>query len=514
MAFDPLAIESVRKLRLVENQFVQVLITSFRLKRRTTGVELSVAFDLDAPAITTRPMKAIIQQAVANFKEKSQELQERLNDFLLKGKGEVLDHSDASFPFRYASGGVLPIVRWNKRDYYCLFYRDIFPIGWNIANGGCLTREELLNPAMTAQRELTEELVVANRYTRTFGTFADENGRPLPARPQANGAIWREVFGDAVHLFENANIPTKWSAGPDSVKIEIAGEGNRIDNCFVTINAQDFGIEIDKVMKIAPDPDSVFCDGEQTGSFLVNRLVGLFPLDDVEGQIQRDEKFVPKIFFLSGRTFEEKDFHAIVREELVSSLKDFRSLEEINLFTRAIDNGSHLNLCPVSRQIISRYLQYTNTRSTSSSCTVFISYGGADEDIARKLYNELRHVVDTFFFPEYLHKDILDRSIDDSLDSAKCLVVVGSSLNNIYRDRCAYEWRRFCREWSANLKSSDTVVLPFMSSDLNPEDLPRELRGHFVVSFRPASFDKDIQELARRIPSEFRRSAVATSAGQ
>ena len=38
-------------------------------------------------------------------------------------------------PLRFGNGGVLPIIRLDDSDYFCLFYRDIFPIGWNIANG-------------------------------------------------------------------------------------------------------------------------------------------------------------------------------------------------------------------------------------------------------------------------------------------------------------------------------------------------------------------------------------------
>lgn len=45
---------------------------------------------------------------------------------------------------------------------YCLFFRGIHPIGWNIANGGCNNLEELLNPSTTIMRELREELIIIN----------------------------------------------------------------------------------------------------------------------------------------------------------------------------------------------------------------------------------------------------------------------------------------------------------------------------------------------------------------
>lgn len=136
---------------------------------------------------------------------------------------------------------------------------------------------------------------------------------------------------------------------------------------------------------------------------------------------------------------------------------------------------------------------------------------GSDEYTARKIYDELRHAVTTFFFKEYSHRDDLSRSIDDALDSATRLIVACTSLDNIARDRCSYEWKGFCREWGSNLKASNAVIIPFVASDINPEDLPRDLREHFVVPFRPASFNKDLLELAKRIPVELRRTASQDS---
>ena len=96
---------------------------------------------------------------------------------------------------------------------------------------------------------------------------------------------------------------------------------------------------------------------------------------------------------------------------------------------------------------------------------------GSDEYTARKIYDELRHAVTTFFFKEYSHRDDLSRSIDDALDSATRLIVACTSLDNIARDRCSYEWKGFCREWGSNLKASNAVIIPFVASDINPEDL-------------------------------------------
>lgn len=509
----PFSIDSVRELRFVENQFVQVLVNEFTLDRRAKGIELSLAFDDNSPTITSRPTKVSVQSSIPEFAAKAASLQKKLDNFLLFQKGSCFKYQDRTFPFRYASGGTLPIIRLNKKDYFCLFYREIFPIGWNIANGGCLTRDELLNPLATVEREFVEELVVVNRFKHTYGVFADDKGRQVTApRWLGSDSIWRSILGDSVNRFEKAEVPAKWFAGPDSLKVDIGGECNQITDCFVNINAEDYGIEIDRIVKIAPDSDSVYCDGEQAGNVLMNRLVGLFEVEKTEKQLASGiHWFVPDRFYFSGRERDADQFLHVIRKEVVPHSKGFRSPSELSAFEAAIRADQHLRLCPVTQRILIRYAQRERVSAEHQSCVVFVSYGGSDEYTARKIYDELRHSVSTFFFKEYSHRDVLSRSIDDALDSAACLIVPCSILENIRRDRCAYEWKRFCREWSAGLKPSNAVVIPFVASDINPEDLPRELREHFVVPFRPASFDKDLLELAKRIPSELRKAASQSS---
>ena len=55
LPFDPFL---VRPLGQAQNEFVQVLLTRFELKRREVGLALDVAFDYDTPTIWTRRGKA------------------------------------------------------------------------------------------------------------------------------------------------------------------------------------------------------------------------------------------------------------------------------------------------------------------------------------------------------------------------------------------------------------------------------------------------------------------------
>ena len=124
-----------RPLRLLENPFLQVLVTEFTLIHRDQGTDLEVKFSEDTDAITSGREKAQVKESIANFDARSDDLQNMLDEVLIDRTRNSYSHSkdDNDFPFRYASGGTLPIVRMrdkngkNGKDYYCLFYRDIFP---------------------------------------------------------------------------------------------------------------------------------------------------------------------------------------------------------------------------------------------------------------------------------------------------------------------------------------------------------------------------------------------------
>jgi TIR domain-containing protein len=503
-------IDSVRSFRFVENQFIQVLISRFSLCRHGKGTQLSVKFGDRSPAISTRPAKTRVQQEIPDFETKSLNYQKALDAFLLDGYGESYEHDDEDFPFRYASGGTLPIVRTGGADYYCLFYRDIFPTGWNIANGGCCTREELLYPLRTVERELREELIILNRYKKTRYGFKGGEG-PLLFHPHRAGTqkSWLDILPElAQSPFKELEASIKWMNGPDSLKVQIEDyDFGETVGCFLNINAEDFGIEIDNVAKIGLSKDEVICDGEQIGNCIINRLVGLFEvrkLDQLLGSGGRE--FLPDKMFFNARPYEGLSLESVM-DEIVPYLRDVRSVAEMDRFSAC---ASKYDLCPVTRRILKRFASREQEHiHAASQPMVFISYGGDDERVAKKVYDSLKDITKVFFFKEYDYRDTLARAIDEALDSAMCLVVVGSKLENVNRDRCAYEWKRFCQDLEHNLKPNDAVVIPFISH-IDPEDLPRELRQYFAVRFRPARLDLDIvEELCPRIPRSIKRSAAA-----
>ncbi|NJE75329.1 hypothetical protein [Thermococcus sp. ES12] len=66
-------------------------------------------------------------------------------------------------PFRWASAGVLPIVKIGKKYYIMLIFRTIPPIGWNLPLGASETKSEYKNLRELMLREFHEEVLIVNR---------------------------------------------------------------------------------------------------------------------------------------------------------------------------------------------------------------------------------------------------------------------------------------------------------------------------------------------------------------
>lgn len=63
-------------------------------------------------------------------------------------------------PWRWASGGILPVVRYRGQSWVALFFRDIPPIGWNVANGASESLEETTQLDRVCGGEFSEEMTL------------------------------------------------------------------------------------------------------------------------------------------------------------------------------------------------------------------------------------------------------------------------------------------------------------------------------------------------------------------
>jgi len=437
-----------------------------------------------------------------DFQKRASRYQKELDAFLLESKGAAYEFNDPTFRFRYASGGALPVLRFGREEYYCLFYRDIFPIGWNIANGGCDNKNELLNPSDTVERELREELIIIDPRREKRYVFEGDAGKPLDHYDFAVARrLWQERFPSLdFPRFKELVIPLKWLNGPDYLTVKYADESPRtITGHFLNINAEDFGMEIDKIAKVSLDEDVVLLSGEIVGNHLHNGPIGLFDVDRLNQQVREGQTdFIPDRFFYEARLCDGKDLQRVISDKFLPYINLFRSPEEKEWYETS---KNRFDLCPVTRRIIERYLRLhiKAARFTPGPFEVFISFGKDDRDIARRVFKYLKSKNMRVFFSEETisHPDFL-RVIDAALDSARCLIGVATKPDNLETPWVGYESRSFHND-ILNGRKPSAKVISFISG-FKPVDLPRPFRSYEAITYDPDKLEVGIQELIRYIP--------------
>ena len=491
----------IRPLKIAENYFLEVLISRFSLRRRGEGNHLDVWFDEETSTIWNDDAKDLLRANMPDFQAKAALYRRGLDAFLLENIGRDYDFDDPQFRFRYASGGTLPLLRVGGKEYYCLFYRDKFPIGWNIANGGCDNRSELLSPVEALDRELREELIILHPAEKKWYVFEADAGKPLD-HPDFAAArrFWQEIFRQRDFLkFEELTVPLKWLDGPDSLTVQIGSDPPRTTSgCFLNINADDFGIEVDRVAMINVDEDAVLCDGEITEDRLVNAPVGLFDVDALNDKMERGSTdFRPDYFFFNGQKRSGNDLDAAVRNEFLPHIEEVRTPE-----TRAsyVSCRRKLDLCPVTRSLIRRFTSFYRATQVieGASFEMFISFGGPDATEARTVYDFLaKRKANVFFSGETLADPDFNRTVNSALDSAKCLIAVGTSSRNLERRWVRYECNAFHNDILMNRKPNGKII-SFISG-FDHHYLPLPLRAYQVVTYDQTHKKAKLEELARLV---------------
>ena len=477
-SFDP---DLVRPLATVENQFLQVLVDRFRIRRKGNGFELQVAFDDESPSIWLRKAKRHILGTLSV--ERRFSLQREIDAFLAS-HDEVYDYHDPSFPFRLGNGGTLPIVRFKGVDHYCLFYRDSHPTGWNIANGGANTRHDVLHPDSIVERELREELVIVEpeRGLRYVFDWHDARLRDHADFAMAN-ELWTEHFRrQRFPELKEVLLPLKWSLPPDAgcQTMDQRNHDAMYIRCgktlpihtgqgFLNLNAEDFGIEFDRIAKLSVGPEAIFCDGELRGDKLLNRVVGLFAVNRVHDLlVQGEHHLLPDRIFWDGEDRTGDDPMDVIELFLEGRNSSWPQLRE-TLQENAAPNppGDPLDLCPVTRTIIERHRrllvteQAVATSRTTGPFDVFVSFASEDrglaQQVSRKLMKPTGHCV--FFSDVTMTGGAFSEQIDCALDSAWAFVAVGSRGEHLHKSWVEYEWRSFHNDLKSGRKHPRSPVL-------------------------------------------------------
>ncbi|HEX9458981.1 MAG TPA: toll/interleukin-1 receptor domain-containing protein [Thermoanaerobaculia bacterium] len=356
----PLLEKFARPLHVTEDRYLQLLLSNFTIVRKEQGFELRVAFNDDTPAIWDQGGKRHLRQLMS---ETECNRQQKKLDAFFDGEQKEPEYlfRDEHFVFRYGSGGTLPIISFRggalSGEYYSFFYRDVYPVGWNIANGGTDSRAELLDPQETIERELREEIIVADFVNERRYVFAADKHKPIdhPAHMVAR-RLWAKFFPHRkFDDFKAQDIRIRWIKGPDSLRVN---NGLPLRGLFLNINGKDFGIEVDRVAKIRLPGNVTLFDGEIDGAHLVNAPVGLFEVGRFNRRLKKHgggASFRPDHFFFSAALHRGGMIDRELENNFIPHIRKFREQNEIDYLRRCIDNDQQFGLCPVTERIVKRF---------------------------------------------------------------------------------------------------------------------------------------------------------------
>ncbi len=204
-----------------------------------------------------------------------------------------------ALPLRWASGGVLPIVRHDQRNWVQLFFRDIKPIGWNVGNGASESEAEYrtqLGRLLT--REFCEEVLLVSggpangllhhmfeaddAASRDY--WSPEFWRRQVARRQEDDNVVIRPSGERRHATEgNGGMAVEvvdrhaWRSTP-----------SRFNNVFFSVNPCELGVEIITLRRFRCGNEEWILDGElHEDGYLVRRPAILLDLEYLREQFRR-----------------------------------------------------------------------------------------------------------------------------------------------------------------------------------------------------------------------------------
>lgn len=121
---------------------------------------LSVNLDDSHLAIINNAGKRFLQEYYRGKNVVINQIAKKVETIEKKQATASPDRLGRNFFFRWGSSGVVPIVQYKGEVWIMLVLREINPMGWNLPLGGSKNEDEKNRPAITAMREMLEEIII------------------------------------------------------------------------------------------------------------------------------------------------------------------------------------------------------------------------------------------------------------------------------------------------------------------------------------------------------------------
>ncbi|MFX1532695.1 MAG: hypothetical protein ACFFDI_00515 [Promethearchaeota archaeon] len=248
-----------------------------------------------------------------------------------KEKGDLLPlywppPNQRETPLRWSSGGVLPFVEYKEKTWVLLFFRDIPPIGLNVANGASEIKEDYKDIHKLIAREFSEEVMLldqnpdpsqdpsgvfnVNQLIFTMDAFhpdAEPVAGYFSNKFARKHAELRRLHDNIRIVFNrdlNAQGQTRRNVipiyTPYSIKVRyhrrtVGEKTQECGNVIFSLNPDEHGIEAIWLFKFPLFEGEYVLDGEfdPFSNFLIRRPVILIELDFLR-KVFEDEKWDKK----------------------------------------------------------------------------------------------------------------------------------------------------------------------------------------------------------------------------
>lgn len=200
--------------------------------------------------------------------------------------------SPDGLPLRWASGGVLPLVKFRNRRWVALLFRDIAPYGWNLPMGASeryagtddqatateLWKDELRHPEHLVTREFLEEFLVldgkptrsssGNRHIRRFDFMRDPIERVRAKYRRFNGEHVTMRQNQDKLRFSNSEssasniLITERQVQHCRISVDAGAEHYPVHGFYVSVNLLELGIELILPLEFALGDNDYILDGE------------------------------------------------------------------------------------------------------------------------------------------------------------------------------------------------------------------------------------------------------------
>ncbi len=326
---------------------LQALVEHFEIGSSNGAKQLIVKVSHDIPFLQTSAQR----QAMLAWAQSQNIERATLSKALRNAGPKPLPVNCPDYPLRYVSGGVLPLVRWNKQQCFLLFFRVGAPSGWNIANGGASDARELADPVITLKREFGEEVFLLDEKSKTIYAFDPGSSTRQPGYQSEAINVWRNRLRLGNLTLASLESVT-FETAPDSITSIVFGDECKQNDVYVNITLEDSAIEVDRVAKILCDNDAVFLDGDVSDQRKIGRIIGLFPVEALNDP-QADEMYFPSIMFLDGRRYPVADNP---EEKFQEVLRRYDTL--VRETGGGVPTGLEARLCPITIELLRRRIRF------------------------------------------------------------------------------------------------------------------------------------------------------------